>query len=486
MSSNNGRNDPTFHRPGRGIQRWVLNATPAESDSVLSKGKSMASQSPMSSMPIAGSSVPKILVVDDRPDNLLALEAALLETGAQVIKAESGTDALRHLLEEDFSVILLDVKMPDMDGFETAGLIRQRERSRNTPIIFLTAFRNEEALFRGYHLGAVDYLFKPVVPEVLRSKVSVFIEFTRQKELLRRNAEVLEDKNRELRQTMLERERAEEELRRANLNLSALNLQLAEKAERIEQQAKELVRSNEELERFASIASHDLQEPLRTVASYTQFLAERYQSRLDPEADEFIRFVVDGVNRMRALIEDLLSYSKVGARRRPWERFGSRQALELALSNLSGTIEERDAELQIEELPEILGDPGQISQVFQNLLGNALKFCKKAKPRIRVAAEPQGHTYRFSVKDNGIGIESKYADRIFQVFQRLHTRAEYPGTGIGLAICKKIVEHHGGQIWFESAPGKGTTFFFTLPAAEVAIQNGDTGPRNATVADSVG
>ena len=255
------------------------------------------------------------------------------------------------------------------------------------------------------------------------------------------------------------RRQAEEELLRLNEDLS---------------------RSNRELEQFAYVASHDLQEPLRVVSSYTQLLAERYEGRLDEDADDFIRFAVDGANRMQRLIRDLLTYSRVTTRGNPPELFEAREAIEDALANLQGVIDDTGARVSIGELPRVLADRPQLVQLFQNLVGNALKFHKPGDPpQVDVRAnsgkaavleagtggEPSQKWWIFSVSDRGIGIDPKYFERVFVIFQRLHSGDEYPGTGIGLALCKRIVERHGGTIRIESEPGKGTTFTFTLAGA---------------------
>jgi PAS domain S-box-containing protein len=239
-----------------------------------------------------------------------------------------------------------------------------------------------------------------------------------------------------------ERKRAEEALRKAVADLK---------------------RSNEELQQFAYVASHDLQEPLRAVASFTQLLSERYKGKLDKDADEFIAFAVGGANRMQTLINDLLSYSRLETRGKPPEPTDSHDALGQALANLGTAIRESVALVTNDELPKVLADEGQLVQLFQNLIGNAVKFHGKEPPRVHVSAALQGREWLFSVRDNGIGIAQEYQERIFSIFQRLHSREEYPGTGIGLALCKRIVERHGGTIRVESEPGSGSTFFFTLP-----------------------
>ena len=225
----------------------------------------------------------------------------------------------------------------------------------------------------------------------------------------------------------------------------------------------ELARSNAELEQFAYVASHDLQEPLRMISSYTQLLARRYGDKLDGDAREFMDFIVDGATRMKQLIEDLLAYSRVGTRHGEFKPMSAEAALRRALTNLRAAIQASGAQITHDPLPALEADETQITQLFQNLIGNALKFRGAAPPALHVGVADLGRAWEFSVRDNGIGIEAQYFERIFLVFQRLHGKSEYPGTGIGLAICKKVVARHGGQIRVESAPGQGSTFYFTLP-----------------------
>ena len=234
----------------------------------------------------------------------------------------------------------------------------------------------------------------------------------------------------------------------------------------LSQKVAELKRSNEELGQFASIASHDLQEPLRMVASYTQLLSKRYKGKLDADADEFIEFAVDGAGRMQRLIQDLLAYSHVGTKGKDLLEISGEETLRQALGNLRGAIEESGALVTHDPMPTVLADQVQLIQLFQNLIGNAIKYQNPGVPKIHVAAaKTDAHKWMFSIQDNGLGIDPRHFERIFGMFQRLHKREEFAGTGIGLAICKKIVERHGGTISVESVPGKGSTFRFVLTAS---------------------
>ena len=265
-------------------------------------------------------------------------------------------------------------------------------------------------------------------------------------------------------------ERRDQALQEARSQLEQRVVELQrEVAERVAAQqdlakrSAELQRSNAELEQFAYVASHDLQEPLRMVSSYTQLLAKRYRDKLDASAIEFIDFAVDGVKRMQKLIQDLLQLSRVGTRGQEFAVVHSEAALQTARLNLSAAIQQSGAQVTQDSLPPVRADSGQLAQLFQNLLGNALKYRAERTPQIHIGCDVQDGHWQFSVRDNGIGIDPQFAERIFMLFQRLHGKGEYEGTGIGLAICKKIVERHGGNIWVESAAGKGANFKFTLP-----------------------
>ena len=372
-----------------------------------------------------------ILVVDDMPANLDVVTRHLEQHGYQVVVAQDGEEALARASFVLPDLILLDVLMPGIDGFETCRRLKADLRTRDIPVVFMTALGDTADKLAGFEAGAVDYMTKPLDGAEVRARIDTHLTLHRLRcELAEQNAQ-------------LQRE----------LTVHA-QLQAA------------LERSNHELEQLAYVASHDMQEPLRMVASYLQLVADRYQGRLDADADEFIGYAVDGAKRMQALINDLLAYSRLGTQARPFEPTDCNAVVRTALHHLQVAIDESGAVIECGELPAVRGDATQLLQLFQNLLANAIKFHRPGvAPRVSLSAQAGAEGWRFAVTDNGIGIAPEYFERIFALFQRLHGRTEYPGTGIGLALCKKIVERHGGHIGVESEPGRGSTFWFTLPRA---------------------
>ncbi|WP_315889757.1 ATP-binding protein [Kovacikia minuta] len=549
-----------------------------------------------------------ILVVDDTPTNLEVLFDFLNNAGFKVLFAEDGESALEKAKYAAPNLILLDILMPGMDGFETCRCLKESEPTRSIPVIFLSALTDTVDKVKGFSLGAVDFITKPLQYEEVLARVETHLQ-------LQALTKQLQTQNEQLEREIQERQQVQEDLQRQNqrsqlfaevtlkirqslqldnilqtavnevkeilqadrvliyrlwpdgtgsgvaeavqpslseimgytfpeevfpeesrqqycqgrirkltdveedtliplclveflrrfqvkaklvvpiltknelwglliahqcsnprewtafetellqqlANQLGIALTQAQLFEQETLQRQELARSNAELQQFAYIASHDLQEPLRMVTSYLQLLERRYKGRLDSDADDFIQYAVDGAVRMRTLINDLLTYSRIGTRGQPFELTSSMEAVVRAIANLKVAIEESGAEMIYQNLPHLHADPTQLTQLFQNLISNAIKFRSEQCPKVWIAANRLDNAWFFSVQDNGIGIDSQYAERIFVIFQRLNNRVDYAGTGIGLAVCKKIVERHNGKIWVESELGNGATFYFTIP-----------------------
>jgi signal transduction histidine kinase len=408
----------------------------------------------------------KILVVDDREDNLFSIETILEKDNYNIIKATSGRAALKILLHQhDFTLILMDVQMPDMNGFETASLIYQRERLKHIPIIFITAHnQGEEKMYEGYKLGGVDFIYKPINPELLRFKVSVFAE------LYKKNHELmLQEKKLTIVNANLEKEIEDRRLNEEKIKL--LNQQLIENNEHLRS-------TIEELDRFAYVASHDLQEPLRKIMLFSDKIQTRFSSKIDNEADQYFQKIVKASERMQHLVNDLLKFSKHTNDVYGFERTDLNEVLADVLSDIEDAIQKKEAKIHSDQLPVIWAIPSQIRQLFQNLISNSLKFSKEGFiPEIYIKTEKiqepptqalngelvNNTFYKIHIRDNGIGFDPKYAEDIFVVFKRLHSYHEFEGTGIGLSICKKIVDKHNGYIRAESIPDQGSIFIITLP-----------------------
>jgi two-component system sensor histidine kinase/response regulator len=373
----------------------------------------------------SGQSV-KLLLVDDHPENLLALEAILEAPGQELVLARSGSEALRHLLQHDFAAIILDVMMPEMDGFETAALIRQRERSRYTPIIFLTALgRSEEALFRGYDVGAVDYLVKPIVPAVLKSKVAVFVQ-------LKRQSEMLEAKNIELNSMI------------------------------------------HELEAFSYTVAHDLRAPLARIDGFSQALLELQNDRLDDEGRRYLHRVRAGTQRMCRLVDDLLMLSQVSRMEMRRERVDLSAMARSIVADLRQREPDREVEFIIHPNLSVLGDADLLNSALFNLFDNSWKFTGKHQAaRIEFGEVEKDGEWVFFVRDDGAGFDMASSDRLFQAFQRLHSSSEFAGSGVGLATVARIVKRHGGRLWAEGALERGATFYFSLNPERRRVGEGD-------------
>jgi signal transduction histidine kinase len=412
-------------------------------------------------------SIVKILVVDDREDNLFSLESILERDGYKIVKALSGRAALKILLSEwDFSLILMDVQMPEMNGFETATLIYEREKLKHIPIIFITAHHyGEEQAYEGYKMGGVDYIYKPIDPDLLRYKVSVFAELYRKNYQLMMQERKLIAMNRNLQKEVEDRKTSEQKVKK-------LNLQLLENNE-------QLKTTIEELDRFAYVASHDLQEPLRKILIFSDKLASSTKDVLSTESDSYLQKIVKSSERMHQLINDLLKFSRYTNDNYGFEKTDLNLVLKDVLSDVETEVQKRKAVIKIDDnLPTIWAIPSQMRQVFQNLISNSLKFSKEGvAPGIKISGKkssgaevfglnrklPNDSYFQITFRDNGIGFDPKYAKEIFVVFKRLHSYHDFEGTGIGLSICKKIIEKHNGFISAESALNEGSAFIITLP-----------------------
>lgn len=381
-----------------------------------------------------------------------------------IVKANSGRAALKILLQQhDFSLILMDVQMPDLNGFETAAIIYERDKLKNIPIIFITAHNyDEEIIFKGYRSGGVDYIYKPINPDLLRVKVGVFVELYRKNQQLMQHEKKLMAINRSLQKEIEERKASEEEVKLLNEKLVENNVHLKS--------------VNEELDQFAYVASHDLQEPLRKIQVFSdKILSKKNQ---DEETEKYFKKIIDSSRRMQSLINDLLSFSRHSLASSDFKKTDLNVLVKEAMNELEIEIEKTNAHIQMDGLPIIQVIPSLMQQLFYNLINNAIKFRKKeVSPVITIHTEKMGpeeisrytknshsnHYYKITVTDNGIGFDDKHADEIFVVFKRLHSYHEFEGTGVGLSICKKIVEKHNGFIIAESEPDKGSTFTIGLP-----------------------
>ena len=356
-----------------------------------------------------------ILIANDNAKALLALAAVLDRPDYKLVTVDSGVAVLRQVLIHNFAVILLDVNMPEMDGFETAKLIRGHSRAQHVPIIFVTAHRQDSTdSAQGYSLGAVDYLYVPVVPEILRAKVAVFVDLYRM-------------------------------------------------AERLRRQARQLEIANKELESFSASVSHDLRAPLRGISGFADLLATEHASMLDDKAKNYLQRIIFAAQHMSGLIDDLLKLARVTRvelTRKPVNLIAIAQEV---MMELRAAQPERLLDFVAGVSSPVLGDARLLRIVLDNLLGNAWKFtAKQERARIECGTLPSKAPAVFFVRDNGTGFDMAYADKLFGVFQRMHSTKEFPGTGVGLATVQRIIQRHDGRVWAESDVGKGTTFYFTV------------------------
>lgn len=389
----------------------------------------------------------KVLLVDDREENLLALEAILRnKSNYQFVKARSGREALKHLLDDqEFSLIIMDVMMPLMDGFETAELIYSREKLQHIPIIFLTALDIEENIYKGYKTGAVDYINKPFVPELLRAKVDAFVELSEKSKKLIAQEEKLREINKSLEKEIIERKQSEEKVRLLNQDL--------------EQRLEEL----QSLDAFAYSVSHDLMSPVNNINGLTSLLIKRYSQELNENGHKLLNLIMDSTQKMSELIRSLLLFSRQANADLNKTTLEMNKIVRGVINEVAAYKPLEHFDIQVGDLPEVEGDGNMIKQVWVNFISNAIKYSQKSeKPCIVIGANQENGSVTFYVKDNGAGFDMKNYDKLFGVFQRLHSAKDFEGTGVGLAIVKRIVERHGGKVWAESTPMEGATFYFSI------------------------
>jgi PAS domain S-box-containing protein len=475
-----------------------------------------------------------ILLVDDRRENLLALEAILSKLGETLVKAASGEDALKFLLKNEAAVVLLDVDMPKLDGFQTAKLIREREKTRHTPIIFLTAIsKSDTHVNHGYSLGGVDYIFKPLVPEVLRAKVSTFVEMFKQRQEADRQSALLKAE-RDFADAILDTVDglvlvldAEGRIVRVNRGFeevtgytfeqvqghflfeylddkesarfflkgghrpadcreywmthgkirrliswccTALGKEVAGKGRFVVtgRNMTELRQRTEELESFTYSVSHDMRAPVRAIDGFTRILIEDYAASLDEEGRRLLDIVRQNTEKMGQLIDGLLALSRLGRERLIFTDIDMADLAKIAFEEQQAAGGRRpDVTFRLDDLPVAHGDKRLITQVFHNLLANAIKFSRNRHPAVIEVGYQRGTGEDiYFVRDNGVGFDMKHAQKLFGTFQRLHGANEFEGSGIGLATVQRIIDRHGGRVWANAEPEKGATFYFSLPAKE--------------------
>ena len=370
-----------------------------------------------------------ILIVDDKSSNIVALETLLEKPGRTFLNATSGKDGLKLALDNTVDLIFLDVQMPEMDGFEVAQILKTNKRTKDIPIIFASAeMKERDSIMKGFEEGAVDYLSKPLDPELTKAKVSVLLKIQLQrKELI--------EKNRAL-------ERAETQIK---MNLSQLEAM------------------NKELESFSYSVSHDLRAPLRSVIGYSKVLVEDYHERFDDEGKKILGIIQQNSHRMNNLIDDLLEFSKLGRAQLAKSNVDFKSMVEKVLEDISNSTRHR-ATIDVAPLPPAFADYSLMTQVWVNLVSNAIKYSsKKEQPHVEIGSQTGENNTTYFIRDNGSGFDMTYADRLFNVFQRLHKTSDFEGTGIGLALVQKIVSKHDGKVWAEGKVGEGATFYFSLP-----------------------
>jgi two-component system, sensor histidine kinase and response regulator len=367
---------------------------------------------------------PNILIVDDRPENLFALQKLLRTLDVEIFQANSGNEALGLLLEYEFFVAIVDVQMPSMDGYELAELVRGNKSTATLPIIFVSAVFSDEYHYRkGYEAGAVDFISKPFIPEILLSKIKVFLDLFQQRHTL---------------------EALVEQLNRTNGQLALVN---------------------QELETFSYSISHDLRAPLRAIDGFSRMLADSLGDGINEDTHHYLDTLYDNIRQMNELIDGLLHFSRLAFEPLTSRTIEMKDLAQYALNDILSPQPERKVEICLADLPVAWGDPLLIRQVFFNLIDNAFKYTRKREiAQIEIGSSLHDGQNVYFVRDNGVGFDMKYAEKLFDVFQRLHSATEFEGAGVGLANVRRIILRHGGQVWAEASVGMGATFYFTLPS----------------------
>ena len=394
----------------------------------------------------------KVLIVDDNSDNLKVLYTYLKSAGFEVLAADNGLAGIEVVKHSQPELILLDVMMPEMNGFEVCRCLKADATTEHIPIIFLTALSEVVEKLTGFQVGGIDYITQPVEYEEVVARVRTHLVLARTRQKLFQQTQKLQAEIDRRKQIENELTRSRQLLQQSNENLE----------QTVANRTAELATSNKDLEHFAYIASHDLRQPIRKIRMCTEYLAEDYQDCFDQQAREYINYITKSTDRMYLLIDDLLSYSRIAKHERTLVDVDLESIVRDTLEDLSLSIEEKQATVNYKNLPTVLANPREMGQLFQNLISNSLKFTGDRPPEITIDAVEQEDKWTIGVKDNGIGIEPQFSEKIFQMFQRLHGNYEYEGTGIGLAICQKVVNSYGGKMWVESQLNEGATFYFTL------------------------
>lgn len=368
---------------------------------------------------------PKLLIVDDKPENLRALEVVLADLDVEIVKATSGNDALKATLYHDFTLALLDIQMPEMDGFELATILREEEKTSRLPFIFISAIYTDAInIFKGYEKGAFSFITKPFQPAILLNKVKFFIEKHQQE------------------------------------------IELYELNRHLEMKNNELHAINKELESFSYTVSHDLSAPVRAMKLYSGMLESEYTPVLGEHGTKLLGKIKKNASKMGQLINDLLSLSLLDKEEVVKTEVSMTELVENVVKEMDD-ITPHEAKITVKELGTVQGDVALLRQIWVNLLSNAVKYSRNMlKPQVEIGAISSGDTATYYIKDNGVGFDMAYVSKLFGVFQRLHSTSDFEGTGIGLATVKRIVTKHGGEIWLESEVDKGTTVFFTIPAPQ--------------------